>query len=985
MFERKQYLISLHVDGAYEVEICSDINDLLFKCAKSLIDDPKSSLLIHAGFLLPDPQDFMHILKNFLGNITITELASDVFFEIPTCGTVGCYNERMSGEDISILLVDREYSRTLWELISLLNTSPEWILDEKIFDLTDLPFTIRDKLSFYEIEHVQNLLEYPSNHALLCLEKLEREDLAALSKSIIKSIRRGQFLVETDTITEPQIEQPNTVEDFSSMPVETWAINADFSDPITILQRSPGWLLELEISSLIGIPIRLVHRCGYHGANKVSDMLKYTSDSMLKWDGIGETSLKEFSASIFTTIASHGDKESDKLVEAMFDVPDNSSLQFEEWVKEADLADPIAILKHSPEWLLGLDAATLVHLPVRLKNTFDGHGIEKVEDLLNYSSHSISKWPNVGKKSLVQLSRSIIATVTAGQVKDLKDDEAASQLINSTLRGLFNDALDSLTERESKILRMRLGYDRNKSMTLEEIGREFSVTRERIRQVEAKAKSKLKTLPIWRDRVIESKITGLMSHRVEPCYLDLISIEDDWFEGFSSNTKCLGTIIEDACNKKLKPISIGGRNVISRIDGEDWDQAEREVLSILDARLSSQLTKDDILLLIESHLGKYGAQELTSILFDKISSQLHFVLSEGGEDELASIGRRTSSIVLPILKASSVPLHYSDVHSRCLEMGYELDIRRVHNALSDVSWLFSLGTYGLRKHLQLSKPEESELLSQLEDIILSGDPDRQWNSAVLTEQLCNQFPGTPEIVDKYVVNIILDNSNLLTFLGRFIWVRSEQAKKQNISRIDLQEASTALIEKKGRPMSTKELKSQIMKQRGMGEYFCLKVTKSITRIAPNVWGLIGRDFYLNRSQINLLLDHMYSILLSRNSGVYIDHIRQIVAGIDLHIPSELTNHMIFYLAQTESRFVARRGQILALSEWPDARLLTIREASCKAASELSEFNFSDDLRARVEELIGRKVSESQQFNVGIIDAEFVYDDLKRMWVKDKEK
>jgi len=286
----------------------------------------------------------------------------------------------------------------------------------------------------------------------------------------------------------------------------------------------------------------------------------------------------------------------------------------------------------------------------------------------------------------------------------------------------------------------------------------------------------------------------------------------------------------------------------------------------------------------------------------------------------------------------------------------------------------------VRKHLYLSKPEEAELLSQLEDIILSGDPDRQWNSALLTEQLCKQFPGTPEIVDKYVVNIILDNSNLLTFLSRFIWVRSEQAKKQNISRIDLQEASTALIEKKGRPMSATEIKAQIMKQRGMGEYFCLKVTKSITRVSSGVWGLVDRDFYLARNQVALLLEHLHSNLVSRNAGVYIDEARQIIANIDLHVPEKLTNYMVFSLAQTDSRFVVRRGQILALSDWADARLLTIREASCKAASELNDFSNAADLRPRIEELLGRKVSENNQFNEGIRDAGFVYDELKRKWI-----
>jgi len=52
--------------------------------------------------------------------------------------------------------------------------------------------------------------------------------------------------------------------------------------------------------------------------------------------------------------------------------------------------------------------------------------------------------------------------------------------------------LDSLTERERKVLQLRVGLDDGRSRTLEEVGKEFHVTRERIRQIEAKALRKLR-------------------------------------------------------------------------------------------------------------------------------------------------------------------------------------------------------------------------------------------------------------------------------------------------------------------------------------------------------------------------------------------------------------------------------------------------------------------------------------------------------------
>ena len=67
-------------------------------------------------------------------------------------------------------------------------------------------------------------------------------------------------------------------------------------------------------------------------------------------------------------------------------------------------------------------------------------------------------------------------------------DSAADQLLKEQVQ----QVLGSLSEREQKILRMRFGLDDGKSHTLEEVGQEFSVTRERIRQIEAKALAKLR-------------------------------------------------------------------------------------------------------------------------------------------------------------------------------------------------------------------------------------------------------------------------------------------------------------------------------------------------------------------------------------------------------------------------------------------------------------------------------------------------------------
>ena len=68
----------------------------------------------------------------------------------------------------------------------------------------------------------------------------------------------------------------------------------------------------------------------------------------------------------------------------------------------------------------------------------------------------------------------------------------AEQAAFTLLREQISEVLDTLTERERNVLRLRFGLDDGRGRTLEEVGREFNVTRERIRQIEAKALRKLR-------------------------------------------------------------------------------------------------------------------------------------------------------------------------------------------------------------------------------------------------------------------------------------------------------------------------------------------------------------------------------------------------------------------------------------------------------------------------------------------------------------
>ena len=92
----------------------------------------------------------------------------------------------------------------------------------------------------------------------------------------------------------------------------------------------------------------------------------------------------------------------------------------------------------------------------------------------------------------VKLARHLERPYTLDFIEDqgamAPSDAASHQLLKEQVE----DVLDSLTGRERRVLQLRFGLEDGRSRTLEEVGREFGVTRERIRQIEAKALRKLR-------------------------------------------------------------------------------------------------------------------------------------------------------------------------------------------------------------------------------------------------------------------------------------------------------------------------------------------------------------------------------------------------------------------------------------------------------------------------------------------------------------
>ena len=109
--------------------------------------------------------------------------------------------------------------------------------------------------------------------------------------------------------------------------------------------------------------------------------------------------------------------------------------------------------------------------------------VERVREILKISQEPVSLETPIGEEEDRHLGDFIQDDNVPGPA-----DAAAFTL----LKELLVEVLGTLTEREQKVLRLRFGLDDGRARTLEEVGKEFNVTRERIRQIEAKALRKLR-------------------------------------------------------------------------------------------------------------------------------------------------------------------------------------------------------------------------------------------------------------------------------------------------------------------------------------------------------------------------------------------------------------------------------------------------------------------------------------------------------------
>ena len=166
------------------------------------------------------------------------------------------------------------------------------------------------------------------------------------------------------------------------------------------------------------------------------------------------------------------------------------------WIRQAitrsiaDQARTIRIPVHMIETINKMNRISRHYL----QETGEEPDSAKLAELMDISEDKIRKIMKIAKEPISM--ETPIGDDDDSHLGDFIEDNnnmaPADAAMHASLQEVTNEVLESLTPREAKVLRMRFGIDMNTDHTLEEVGKQFDVTRERIRQIEAKALRKLR-------------------------------------------------------------------------------------------------------------------------------------------------------------------------------------------------------------------------------------------------------------------------------------------------------------------------------------------------------------------------------------------------------------------------------------------------------------------------------------------------------------
>jgi hypothetical protein len=639
-----------------------------------------------------------------------------------------------------------------------------------------------------------------------------------------------------------------------------------------------------------------------------------------------------------------------------------------------DETDPITIFESLPPWVLSVELGRL-NLRVRTLNALHFQGVFKVADLKGLSGTDLLKIPNFGQTSKYDLTEKLKNALVHGlgieayvperpsslsdrmqpevQVK-VSTVEQAPEAGLSTLTEQINYALSRLSQVDHEVLVSRMGFG-TEPESLEKIGQKFHITRERIRQIESRALKNISASQTWIP-ALEQKLLSLLKDREFPLLFSGLEEYDPWFTGVQ-NIECSFKYILDnkkLLNSRFSLIEVNGRLSLSELDNAEWVDVQKRAVESVKRLVGKKVVISDVRKSVEGLLQVRG-RELRSELWHHIKSQTNF--SKTNDEEfsyLAGYGKTIDSVVAAILAASDKPLRFNEIAEIFVaNERRNVTYRQIHVAAGNVGLLFGRGSYGLLKHLQLTQYQVDQISDLIVKLISEDQSNRQWSSSELLSFITGKLGTFSDVLNIFTLNICLNDKQELKYLGRNVWVYSQGENDDSNSRIDITQAVTTLIMRSGRPLTKKEIKAELAKDRGVSANFQIHAIDSLINLGDGLWGLMERDVPFNFEEQAKLLSVIKQLLEIAQHGLpvgtIVDKFRDypdLIAKTD--------NPDIYAGVAVKSGIIKRsKEDCLYLAAWGNDRLIKRSDAISSVLKNNPNGLSVDELVHQAKEILGR--------------------------------
>jgi hypothetical protein len=632
-----------------------------------------------------------------------------------------------------------------------------------------------------------------------------------------------------------------------------------------------------------------------------------------------------------------------------------------------DSSDALDIVRFSPPWLRTQELEKLP-ITVRLRNVFNMYGIKRVSDLDNFNREKLFATKNFGRRSYSDLGEALREGLRRGAIDidfsagppsldqshptigeaPIGGSSQSSIALSIGLIANLLKTLNELEERDREILLGRMGFN-EPPRTLESIGSEHGVTRERIRQVEKRSLERIIANELW-DDVMRHRLSVLLDNREEPLPLFGLEVVDDWFKGTSDKQDTLSYLIENLCEGRFHVLKVGAVRFVSRIDQETWNTKLREARHLLESAADLNWSEDECQNTVSTFL-QDGGTELRPLLWQEASRLCHFS-GPSGDRVLTAYGRGLEQMVQVVLEDSPVPLHTSEVAQMVSDVaGKEIGESQIRNAVASVGILLGRGTYGLRKHIPLSDDEIEKIAQLATEVISEHEDDRQWHTSELVAELRERYGDIcGDRLDKYNLSVALEMKSGLKYLGRLVWACPDA---NHAMRVDLRDAVIGILENAGGPLTTSQINDKLTEFRGVNSTFQIWNRDPVIRVGRSLWGLNDRDVVVKRDQQPKLMENVVSAIRRKGTGIHLDEIKDFIGS-----ETDLEPEAIFSIASLDDRISIGVGRFAYLKEWGDSRRVTLKAALDRLANQVPGPMDISDIKDWLEFITERKIEKN---------------------------